>query len=322
MAEVIKSKFLREFQRNLFPDNTFWSKGKSDSGADQFSTIEIPQASTAVSSTFGAIQAGQSNLDNAASLTPIVRINNKKSYNVETFGTEPVALQLIDLETISYNKRKEIFQEHQDVIATDIANFAAIAYAQETANTDFIVETTGSARANIVPGGFAGNVLAITKNDVINVKRLFHRMNLAGIPGRMYALITPEQWDDLLKIPEFVDFDKTGNQSKLKEGIVGRLLGIDFMEPRHNEALNANVLYNTALAKAAFGAALTAQETSAAVFFHSGLVRYSAGKGKLYEAKADPVFKSDIISADSRFGATKSRTDGRGVVSLIEAQTP
>jgi hypothetical protein len=323
MAEVIKAKFLREFQRNLFSDNSFWMKAKSDSGADDNETINIPQAAGKVGSTFGLIQAGQVDGDNANSLTPKVRLNDKKSYDIEVFGTEAVALQLADLDTISYNKRQELFREHQDVISQDIADFAAVQYAQDTPNASLIIESTGTdLRANIVTGGFVGNVRKFTKADIINVKRIFHRMNLAGIPGKIYGLITPEQWEDLLLIADFVDYEKMGQESKLKEGVIGRLLGIDFMIPRHNEALNANVVYDAALAKRAYGAALTATETSAGIFFHSGLVRYSKGRGYIYETKKDPVYKSDIMSADARFGATKSRSDGRGVVSLVEAQTP
>lgn len=321
MAEVIKSKFLREFQKNLFPDNSFWMRGKSDSGADEYASIQIPVAAAPVTSTFGTIQSGQANLASANDLTPIVRVNNTHSYNVETFGTNPVALQLSDLDTISYDKRQEIYQEHQDVIATDVANFCAIAWAQETANTSFIIQSTGTERPNIVTGGLVDGVLGLSKNDIINVKRLFHRMNIANIPGQIYALITPEQWDDLLKIADFVDYDKSGNESKLVQGVVGRLLGIEFLTPRHNPALNANVLYNNSNAKIAFGAAAT-NGRSAAVFFHSGLVRYAKGAGKLYQDLNNPIFKADIMSADVRFGASKSRTDGVGVVSVVEAATP
>jgi hypothetical protein len=322
MAEVIKSKFLREFQRNLFPDNSFWMRGRSDSGADEFTTIQIPQAAAQVTSTFGTIQSGQANLATANSLAPLVRLNNTGSYTIETFGTNPVALQLSDLDSISYDKRQELFLEHQQVISTNVANFTAIAWAQDTANTAFIVQTTGTAvRANIVTGGLVDDVKTIAKDDIINVKRLFHRMNISNIPGQIYALITPEQWDDLLKIDGFVDYDKSGNESKLVEGTIGRLLGIDFLIPRHNPALNANVLYNATNQKIAFGAAAT-NGRSAAIFFHSGLVRYAQGSGMLYERRNDPIFKADIMSADVRFGATKSRTDGVGVVSLVEAATP
>ena len=322
MAEVVKKKFLREFQSNLFPDNMFWTKAKSDSGADQFTSIDIPIAATPVSSTFGAIQDGQANGANANTLTAKVRVNNTKNYPIEVFGTEPVALQLIDLDTISYNKRAELYKEHQDVINTDVANYAAIQYASNVQASQIL--TTGGARVNIVTGGFSGNVKSITKDDMINVKRIFHRQNIMNKPGQLYGLITPEQWDDILKIPEFVDYEKTGQLSKLKEGVIGRLLGIEIMVPRHNPALNANVVYatNGLGNKLEFGAALSGTETSAAVFWHSGMVRYSKGSGMLYERKKDPIYKSDIMSADVRFGATQSRTDGAGVVTLIEDVEP
>lgn len=324
MAEVVRTRFLREFQRTLFPDNTFWrGRARADQGADQNEAIEIPQAATPVTSTFGTIQASQSNLDNANSLAPLVRLNDEKSYSISTFGTNPVALQLSDLQSLSYNKRQELFREHQEVIATDISNFCAIQWASNSGQNDNIIESTGgTSRANLVTGSSVNSVRPFTKNDIINVKRLFHRQNIMGMAGSLYALITPEQWDDLLKIDEFVDYDKTGRESKLREGLVGRLLGIEFLMPRHNDALNANVVYSGGAGanqlKLAFNGTVAAHK-SAAVFWHSGFVRYAAGRGMLYERRNDPVFKSDIMSADARFGATKSRTDGKGVVTLVEA---
>ena len=324
MAEVQNIKFSKEFQRNLVPDNSFYLKSKKDSApAPDVTTVEIPQAGTAVSSTFGALQDGQANLANANSLTPIVRLNTKKSYSINVFGTEPVALQSIDLNTFSYNKRSELFQEHADVVNNQIGNFAAIEFAQDTANTDLIVSTTDTAtRTSDVVGGYAGLVKRIAKEDIINIKRLFHRMNISGVENGLYSLITPEQWQDLLLIPEFVDYEKTGIESKLKQGLVGRLLGFEFYV-RQNESLNANVLYNeTTKAKIAYQAAPAVTDTSAAIFWHQSLVRHTQGAAQVFLQKNSPVYKSDVMSTDARFGATKSRLDGKGVVSLVETATP
>lgn len=319
MAEVVKTRFLREFQRNLFPQNDFWRNSRQDSGADDNAAIEIPVAASKVGSTFGPVQAGQVDGANAASLAAKVRLNNKKSYAVQVFGTEPTALQLIDLDTISYDKRQELYAEHQEVINTEIANYAAIQFAAETGGN--ILVTTGTARANQVTGGGGGNVKRIVKADIVNVSKTFMRMNISGIPGGLFALITPEQWEDLLLIPEFVDYEKTGRESLLREGKVGRLMGITFLLPRHNPALNANVVYTAGTTKLAYGAAVTGNERSAAVFWHSGLVRTAPGRGKLYFDKDNPLYKADIMSADARFGATQSRADNVGVVSLVEDTT-
>jgi hypothetical protein len=322
MAEVQNIKFSKEFQRNLYPDDTFAAKSKTDvAPAPNVTTVEIPQAAAAVPSTFGAVQAGQANLANANSLTPIVRLNNKLTYDIKVFGTEPTALQGIDLQTISYDKRAELFQEHADVVNEQIANYTAIQWAQETANTDLIINTTDTAtRTSIVTGGYAGLVKRIAKEDIINVRRLFLRMNTPT--NRVFGLVTPEQWEDLLLIPEFVDFEKTGQLSKLKEGMIGRLLGIDFFV-RQNPALNANVVYNeTTSAKIEYQGAVAVTDTSAAIFWDSSLVRKSQGAAKIFLQNNDPVFKSDVFSTDARFGATKSRLDGVGVVSLIETATP
>ena len=69
------------------------------------------------------------------------------------------------------------------------------------------------------------------------------RMNVSGLGGSWYGMVTADQYTDLLAIPEFVDYYKTGNESKLKEGIVGRILGIDIFSRSTDEG-HAGILYN------------------------------------------------------------------------------
>ncbi len=57
------------------------------------------------------------------------------------------------------------------------------------------------------------------------------RMNVSGLGGSWYGMVTADQYTDLLAIPEFVDYYKTGNESKLKEGIVGRIFGYRHLQP-------------------------------------------------------------------------------------------
>ena len=48
------------------------------------------------------------------------------------------------------------------------------------------------------------------------------------------------------------------------------------------------------------------------------MVRRAEGAANVYTRLNDPLYKADIFSTETRFGLTKSRTDGKGVVSLIE----
>ena len=134
----------------------------------------------------------------------------------------------------------------------------------------------------------------------------------------MFSLITPDQWEDLILIDELVNFEKTGVESKLKLGIVGMFMGFQFII-RHNDEIDANVLYNPSTdAKIAFGATPPGDETSAAIFFHRDFVRRTEGNAEVFTQLKSPTFKSDLMSVDVRYGATKSRLDGKGIISLVE----
>ncbi|RHJ74055.1 hypothetical protein, partial [Parabacteroides sp. AM08-6] len=68
-----------------------------------------------------------------------------------------------------------------------------------------ILKTTGDARkSNIL--GLTSNRKALTKDDLLTLHNLMMRMNVSGIGGKWYGMVTPDQYSDLLKVPEFVDY--------------------------------------------------------------------------------------------------------------------
>jgi hypothetical protein len=62
-----------------------------------------------------------------------------------------------------------------------------------------------------------------------------------------------------------------------------------------------------------------ATDNAATLFWHSGMVRHAEGNAKtLIDRDKAEYLGGTIISAVVRFGATQSRKDGKGVVSLVE----
>lgn len=337
MAEVRVKIFSRDLQKNLFPDNQFFKKSKVDP-ASSAESIDIPQAQAQASAVIGNVQIAYdtagNNLNDADKLTAIKRINTLLTYVNQNFFVPPIVIDKNNQDgELSYSKQVEIREEMSLELNTQVANYSAIKWSPSVVAN--MVKTTGSAtRTSLVTGGYAGLVKRTTFQDILNVKKLFQKMNLPA--GQIYALPTPEFWEDIMLIPEFRDFEKTGMTTLLKTGTIGRWLGINWFEPRHNESLNANILYdNTTPAtpikidytdavvdgRTVKVIAPNANTVSGVLFWHEKMVRRSEGNANVYFRANDPEFQADILSCNVRYGASNGRSDEKGLVALVETRT-
>ena len=338
MAEVRVKIFSKELQKNLFPDNSFFKRSKKDPASNALS-IDIPQAQSQARAKIGNVQIAYdtagNNLADADKLTAIKRINTLLNYANQNFFVVPVIIDENNQDgELSYSKQTEIREEFGDELNSQIANWAAVKWAPTVAGN--ILKTTGSAtRTSLIVGGYSGLVKRITKQDLLTVRKTAMKQQKMG--GKWYALPTPEQWEDIMLIPDFVDFEKTGNETLLKKGIIGTWLGFQWFEPRQNDDLEANIIYDTTVpalpTKVDYAGVVdgdgrtiqtitpTANSVSAVLFWNDRMVRRSEGNVKTYFRKDDPEFQADILSSNVRFGASFGRTDNKGVIALVETRT-
>lgn len=338
MAEVRIKIFSRDLQKNLFPDNAFFKRSKKDPSSNALS-IDIPQAQGQARAKIGNVQidydtAGD-NLTAADKLTAIKRINTLLNYPNQNFFVVPVIIDKNNQDgELSYDKLQQIREEMAEELNTQIANWAAVKWGPTVAGN--ILKTTGATtRTSLIVGGYNGLVKRITFQDLLNVRKEAMKQQKMG--GRWYVLPTPEQWEDIMLIPEFRDFEKTGNQTLLKAGVIGTWLNMTWLEPRQNDDLEANIIYDTTVPTAPtkvdyIGAVdgdgrtietltATANSVSAVLFWNDRMVRRSEGRNNAFFRANDPEFQADIISANVRFGASFGRSDNKGVIALVETRT-
>jgi hypothetical protein len=338
MAEVRVKIFSRDLQKNLFPDNAFYKRSKKDP-ASNASSIDIPQAQGQARAKIGNVQidydtAGD-NLTDADKLTAIKRINTLLNYPNQNFFIVPVIIDKNNEDgELSYDKQKEIREEFADELNTNVANYAAVKWGPTQAGN--ILKTTGTAtRTSLVVGGYNGLVKRIVKQDLLTLKKTAMKQQKMG--GKWYVLPTPEQWEDIMLLDDFVSFEKTGDQTLLRKGIIGTWLGFTWLEPRQNDDLEANIIYDTTTPSAPtkvdyagavdgdgrtiFSVTPTANSVSALLCWNDKMVRRSEGVNNVYFRKDDPLYQADILSTNVRFGASVSRNDNKGVLVLVETRT-
>lgn len=312
MAEISPIKYSSELQKILFPDNSFYKKSVQETGiADTVASVERPYQTS-----IGKAKVGQ---PASLPLQVNVSVDNKDSYNTTLVYAPPIAVDLPGEFALNYNKRQTKQQQQAAIINTMCAEIAAVNWGPT--NSDQVLKSSGSSRASNViktATGAIGNRKAITKADLLKVLNVLIRMNISGIPGSMYGLVTPDTYTDLLSIAEFTDYDKTGQVSKLEQGIVGRILGMEIMV-RSNELNNTGLVYANDYSKNALGADVVANSCPANLFWHDKMVASAEGILKTsINPNAPGYLGATIIESWVRFGAATARYDQKGVVALVE----
>jgi hypothetical protein len=310
MAQISPIKFSRELQKQLFPDNSFYKKSRTETGIGaDVETVEIPVA--------GTVNPAKSG--NPVLPVPITsRTDTKKSYTVEQLYVEPYLVTREEQIVLNYDKVSDVAQSLAEALNTRAANISATEWGATLATN--IVRTTGSTGRASAVTGTTGNRKPIVKADMLDVQKLFNKMNL---PSRnrdsIWGLLTPEMVDDLLNISEFVDADKTGELSKLKNGEIGYILGMNLMM-RNNDIGSVGVMYDVnATTKRTVDEAIAATDNAAAIFWHTSMVRHAEGHAEvIINRKPAGYLGGTVIEPVVRFGATFDRPDQKGIVALVE----
>lgn len=306
MAEIRPIHFSRDLQKVLFPEGSFYKYSKMDTAGADVETVEIPLA--------GQIPiAGEG--DPALPLAVQERTDDKKEYTVRQVYTKPILVRRENEIVINYNKRQDIIEQMGQTINTKVADRASYEFATDTN----VVVTTGTARANDLVGATGATRKAVTKADMLNVLNIFSKMNLpAG--SQIYGLLPPEFVNDLLNIAEFVDYDKTGELSKLKMGRLGTILGMNLMSRYEPTTGSIGTWFSSTNTKksAVNGDTVATSDNAGAIFWSPSFVRHAEGHAGTFIDRGKPEYLGGtLLSSTVRFGATQSRSDATGVVSLV-----
>lgn len=307
MAEIRPTLYSSEPQKLIFPDNSFYKKSIGESGvADTTERVEKP-----VQAKISKAKAGK---PNSLPLSVETSTDSTKYYNTELIYCQPLLVDSQSELLVNYNKRQSKQMQQADEINTKVAAYA-IQHWCPTRNEN-ILKTSGTARKSNV-AGFTTNRKAVSKEDLMAVLNLSMRMGLSGLGGNWYGMVTPDFYTDLLQIPDFTDYYKTGNESKLKEGIVGRILGIDIFY-RTTEEGHAGVLYNGSVPLSG-DAAVNDSLLCGSIFWNDKMVCRAEGRLRtVVNENAPGYLGGTILESFTRFGADIVRDDQKGVIVLLE----
>lgn len=346
-TESRMTMYTSEINPYLYPDNSFMTKSQNDAAfAASGNTKRLNDSVAGPAVTKGRFYpTSLAHGDNAPTKTVKVRKNTGHDWAIEYFHTTPDALTMELTSEVPYEARAELLRAHADILNLYTSNFCAVEWAQgavgvaETVDTatesNYFILSTGVdkdgnvlTRSNLVAG--SGTVKRICQDDFRRMQRALTRQQIMnGTVGNMYFLPTAEQFADIvdpLLFPNFIDYEKTGRESRLAEGEAGKIYGITILSPRHREDWNANVVYSytalsgtdTDLTKIEDTASTGASQVSAGMAWVDSLVLRAQGSAVVFPWQNSPIYLGDVYASELRFGAIKKRLDTKGVVMLVE----
>lgn len=297
----------QDIQENLYMNNDFMKMATDHSMWVRYKTVHVPQA--------GANTTVEQN--RAILPAPIAgRTDSELTYSLNQYTTDSILIQNIEELQISYNKRTSVLMNLMQSVQFVVATQTLYAWAPSGASR--IVQTSGSTSTLNLPHSTAtGSRKMTTISDITKVKAILDADNIPSsgrillIPSYMYNV-------DLLNIAGIVQAYQFGS-AVAPNGVVARLMGFDIM-------IRSEVLVydntGTPVLKALNGdGTLTTPATTdqgAALAFHPAYVAVALGDITPYYNENRAEYFGSIFSAEIMHGASKLRTDQKGVVALVQ----
>lgn len=309
MAEIRTTLYSKELQKQIFPDNSFYKKSVAETGvADTSETVEKPVQNK--------ISKAKEGKPNQLPLSVETSTDTKKTYPTTLIYCQPLLIDSQSELMVNYSKRQTKQEQQAGEMNVKIANYAAYHWAPTQATN--ILKTTGDARASNIMG-ITGNRKALNKEVMLKIYNLMLRMNVSGMGGKWYGMLTPDAYTDLLSVPEFVDYQKTGNATKLEQGILGQIMGVELFTRTTDEG-HTGLLYK-ADGKTPIPAESEMADTLLAgnLFWNDKMVCRAEGVLRtVVNENAPGYLGGTILECFTRFGADIIRDDQKGVIALLE----
>ena len=300
--EVLRQLLTSDLQEALYPDNAFYANAQSDGAGIDTKVIVIPQDEDGDVETY----------ENPSSYPLEVGTEEdlRKEYAADLLVTKPVAITWQNQRLLTYDKRAAKLRKHANSLDTQIAD--KIMYGWAPTVSDFIADTTGTARNAFAPGA-TGQRRRATDDDFKALMTLFNTENVP-VAGRR-CVVNPYLYEDLLEIKKEYGQGTQENNELLETGAVA------FIHTFNVYLRSKTTIFTQEGVKKPAKAMANANDRLAGIFWHPNFVRYVKGDVKV---NMDTYDKPELaggraMNALIRGNGTTSRLSERGVAALAEA---
>jgi len=302
--------WLPDFQKNLYPSNTFYAGTKNDSAYVTGRSVIIPNYLDEVTTFEMTTSTGTY----PRTLTELS--HTEKTYSMFQPAVDPIFVDPVENEEFAYRKIDEIVIQMQEKLMSDVGFRIAWEWTLPNTVTNSFIETTGATtRANRFG---TASVKRISFQDLLNLQTMLNNQNVPAEGRRL--LVDAYGMQDIQTLALSYNLNSLSEKA-FAEGAVMRIAGFDVFVRSEMPS------FTVADAKKAIGAANAVGDLSCAIAYHPGFVRYAVGTQdnaglKLFIGQNDPTIYGYAVSAYTRVGAAPSYAINtntvKGLVTLKE----
>ncbi len=246
-------------------------------------------------------------------------------YVLDEYTTDPVHITNADTVELSYDKVASVLREDVDKLSEEVAeeilyswlhSGAHGTYAATAFPTASILETTGEdGVGNAAATSASGNRKKYTRADLQRMQTKF-RLEKRWFDGKMYCLLDPIAVEEMFPTNDIVTATYMQNVTEEE-----RRLGIMYKANGWNIMIRSTVArVNAAGTVLAPGAAGTATDDAAALFWYDQAVEHALGTVKAFETLGEATWYGDIYSFLVRMGGRARRVGYDGIALLKQGK--
>lgn len=307
-----KELWLANIQEQLFKSDEFLTAvGIDHSAYVNNITVHIPQA--------GANPTISKNL----SVFPAAigsRTDADLTYNMDLYYSSPIRVGKDETQYISYDKRSSVLSSHIKKLRNVLGNNTLYKWAASTsANSDAQVRTTGANSLTALAPGASGNRKVPTLTDFYNANAILDAQDLNPADNR-YAIIPSAMYWQLINDSNISKNLEWGASPVAPSGKVPMIAGITLL--KRSSVLvfdNTGTPVIKTVNDEGVPSSTASTDNMGILVVSESYVSKALGSIEVYENNKVAEYYGDILSAVVPFGASKMRTNGEGIVSIIQS---
>lgn len=296
-----KEIWIADIKETLHEGSEFIMAGTDHSAFVSNKTVHVPQSGTAPG------------ISKNRSVLPAVvgqRTDAVLDYNLNEFSTDPIVVTSLEELQVSYAKRQSVLGQHVNVLNERIGTETAFAWTPD-GSSSLVLRTTGASTSDLPHATATGTRKIITKDDIAKMAR---KLDLDNIPTNDRYLVLPtNMYYELFGIDALVraDFGRVADQTS---GVVNEIFGFKVFKRATTILFDAQAN----AVKKAIGSSASATDCLGAFAFHKSAVAKALGSVNVFLNTGVAEMYGDVMSALIMHGASKTRTDNKGIVALAQ----
>ncbi len=302
-----KELWLTTIEEQLFKNDEFMTVvGLDHSSYVNNRTVHIPQAGSNPTisknlSTFPAAVGSRTDAD--------------LTYNVDLFYSQPIRVGVDETQYLSYDKRASVLSSHLKKMRNVIGNNTLYEWAGGVP-TASIIRTSGSATAKALAPSATGTRKDPTLEDFFSANSILDMQNLNPADAR-YAIVPANMYWALINDTNIKKSLEWGASPVAPSGKVPMIAGITLLKRSTVTVWDNTPAIKTVNDEGTPSSPATSDNLGILIISESYVSR-AMGAIDVYTKDKDPQYFGDIMSVSVAHGASKMRTNGEGIVALVQ----